>query len=668
MRPVSRACTGVFGVLIVPGLLVASILGLRLRALSTWAAIPALSIATIWVLAEVTMVLHVPFGVPALVVLLLVFAGALAFLRRRRSTPAPAAHAIPEPAARHPARRATSEPWLAERTAHGLLALGIAIGAATWFRGLRHVPLIPPGADATRHGWFVGRILYEHTIDLSQVLSYDVGGAHHTFTYYPLALHASAALSTRLVGSDVGRVLVAYLVVFSAVVLPLGMFVLARTIAPNRPLIAGFTALVVPVMMLFPYYPAWGGDLPMIVAMSMVPAAVVLLHKAMLARHPRIGLSRAFVVALAPSALTIMCIVALHTSELPIIAFLTLLLVVERAWRTRDYKMVPPALVRGAGVAALATVFFAPTLVSFVHGVNERTTVNNFVAENPKNWEPSLGAILQLHWGAGTIRQGFLSLLAVAGAALFLSWRRPAWAAGWVGVVMLTLFASSSPNRFVHQLTFPWYHQDHRIVVNLAFFIPFFAGVTLAYGTVLVSRAVRRPWVILPASIAMIAVLAQFVGIHAIRADSAYIRTSFDSRAKARLNQAVVGSSSLAAFRWLHEHAGRGDTVVNQPFVDGSLWMYTLERVSPLTGPYVTSAKVSTDLSDRLYLVSHVRSLGRDPRADALARRFKTHWVFYDSRKFVLGHRVFDLAELRLNPRLKVAFHQGGTWVFRIDV
>ena len=282
---------------------------------------------------------------------------------------------------------------------------------------------------------------------------------------------------------------------------PLGMFVLARTLAPNQPLIAGFTALVVPLMMLFPYYPVWGGDLPLIVAMAMVPAAVVLLRRAMLARHPRVGLSRAFVIALAPAALTILCIVALHTSELPIIAFLALLLVAERVWQTRDYRIVPPALIRAAAVAALATVLFAPTLASFVHGVNERTTVSVSIAENPKNWEPSLGAMLQLHWGAGTMRQGFLSLLAVAGAALFLSWRRPAWAAGWVGVVMLTLFASASTNRLAHQLTFPWYHQDHRIVLNLAFFIPFFAGVTLAYGAVLITRVLRRSWTILPATL-----------------------------------------------------------------------------------------------------------------------------------------------------------------------
>ena len=166
----------------------------------------------------------------------------------------------------------------------------------------------------------------------------------------------------------------------------------------------------------------------------------------------------------------------------------------------------------------------------------------------------------------------------------------------------------------------------------------------------------------------MIVVLSLFVGIHAVRADRAYLRASFDPSSKVMVNQAVVGASSLAAFQWLHDHVARGDTVANQPFVDGSLWMYAQERVAPLTGPYVTGTTLAPDLADRLYLVHHLGSLGRDARADALARRFQTRWVFYDSNLSPVGRRILNLGELRHNPRLKVAFHEGTTWVFRIDL
>jgi hypothetical protein len=652
-------------VIVIPGLLVASIIGLRLRALLTWAAIPAFSIAAVFLLGEAAMVLRLPFGLPAFGLLLFVLGGALAVVRSRRA-PLSRVHGSAQGADR---TQAPIETRLEERVDYVLLALGVAVGVLTWFRGLRGVPLIPPGGDATRHGWFVARILFGQTIDPSQVLTYDVGGAHSTTHYYPLALHASAALSTRLVGADVGRVLVAYIVVFSAVVLPVGMFVLARTLAPTRPLVAGFTALVVPLMMLFPYEPVWGGDLPLVVAMTMVPAAVVLLRRAMLARRPRVQLNRAFVAALAPSALAVLCIISVHATELSLVVFLALLLVLERAWRKHDVRMLQPALVRGVAVGAFATALFAPTLVSFAQGVFERAPARLFVAENPANWQLALGAILQLHYGASTVRQGFLAVLALTGAALWLLWRRPAWVAGWVGVVFLALFASASTNRFADHLTFPWYHLAFRIVPNVAFFVPFFAGVTLAYGAVLITRLARRPSAILPATLVMVAVLTQFVGLHGFRADSAYIQASFDPNTRSFTNQAVVAHTSLAAFRWLHDHVARGDTVANEPGVDGSLWMYAQQHVAPLIGYFDPgNHNLSPELADRLYLSRHVQWLGIDTRADDVSRRYHTRWVFFDTNVMPTARHIVNLAALLRNRSLTVVFHDGGTWVFRNDL
>jgi hypothetical protein len=417
--------------------------------------------------------------------------------------------------------------------------------------------------------------------------------------------------------------------------------------------------------MLFPYYPVWGGDIPQIVAMTMVPAAVVLLWQSMLTRHPRLRVNRACVVALAPPALAVLCITSLHTSELPAVVFLALLLVLEQAWRGHDARMLRPALARGLAVGAFATVLFLPTLVSFAGGVSERAESRTFVVENRANWEPTLGALLQLHFGQGTVRQGFLAVLAIAGAALWLMWRRPAWVAGWVGFGLLTLFASASTNRLADKLTTPWYHLASRIVPNLALFVPFFAGVTLAYCATLMTRVSKRSWAILPATIATIAVFTVFVGLHGFRADSTYVRASFDPKSHRFRNQALVGHASLDAFRWLGVHA-RGDTVANQPNVDGSLWIYAEQHVSPLIG--VVFGTNSSELTDRLYLTKHLRSLGHDARADAVARRYRTRWVFYDTRTLPIGHPVMHLADLRGSPHLRVVFHEDDAWVFRIDL
>ena len=660
-----RAYAGTLVVIVLPGLLVALILELRLRQLVTWASIPAFSVATVFLLGEVTVLFRAPFGLPAFGLLLLVLGGVLVVTRSRRSP----LSRVPPSARRDARARAPDDTRLVDWVEYGLLALGVAVGAATWFRGLRGVPLIPPGVDATRHGWFVARILYDQTIDVSKVLTYDVGGAHQAAHYYPLALHGSAALSTRLVGGDIGRVLVAYVVVFSAVVLPVGMFVLARTLAPNRPLVAGFTALVVPLLMLFPYGPVWAGDLPQVVAMTMVPAAVVLLRRAALRRRPRVEPSSAFVASVLPSALAILCIVALHASELPVVLFLALLLVLERAWRKHDVRMLPGALVRAVAVGAFAALLFAPTLLAFARGVAERAPARAFVAENPANWHPALGAILELQYGASTVRQGFLAVIALAGAALWLMWRRPAWVTGWVAVVLLTLWASASTNRLADHLTFPWYHLDFRIVPNLAFFVPFFAGVALAHSAVLIARLARRSIVIVPATVAVVAFLTLFVGLHGFRADSDFIQASFDPNARSFTNQAVVARTSLAAFRWLHVHAAGGDTVANEPNVDGSLWMYAEQRVVPLLGFYDPGNKHPTpELADRLYLSRHVQRLGRDARADDLSRRFQTRWVFFDIHAVPRAGRSMTLAGLLRNPSLTVVFHDGGTWIFRIDL
>ena len=644
-------------VIIGPGFLVASTLGLQLRMLSTWAAIPIFSFASVFLLGEATMLIGVPFGPPAFAVVVVGLAVLAAFARSRR-----APRSLTDRTARTERGEQHREGRLEANVDYGLLLLGIALGTSTWFRGLRSVPLVPPGGDATRHGWFVARIIAGRTIDPSKVLTSDVAGKHPIVHYYPLALHASAAISSRLAGADVGRVLIGYVVVFSAFVLPLGMFALARELAPNRPFIAGFTALVVPLMMLFPYYPVWGGDVPQIVAMSLVPIAVTITWRALRVRRPPTR-TRSFVMAVTPAALAVFCIASLHTSELPLVVALALLVMLEQAWREHDVRIMSGALMHAAAVGVLATVMFAPTLVAFIHGVSERIAVRTFVVEQSENWGPSLGGILQLQFGQATVRQGFLALLAVSGAALWLMWRRPAWVAGWVAVALLSLFAAASTNPVADQLTFPWYHLESRIVPNLVFFVPFFAAVTLAYGARLITRMWRRPFVAVPAVATMVVLLAAFVGLHAVRANSAYVRRNFDPAVPR--NQAVVSDTSLAAFRWLHAHVSRGDTVANEPNTDGSLWMYTLEHVSPLLGPYL-SPKADPELTDRVYLLTHLQSLGRDRRADELAREFHTEWIYYDARVLLLSRRPMNLAALRTNRNLTAVFHEGGTWVFRV--
>jgi len=266
MTALVRAAIGAAIVLILPGALIASILRMRFRSLTTWAAIPVFSLAGVFVLGEITMIIHAPFGIPAFIAFIAVLA--LGVLARRRLLPG-APFKRPSLTAR---RRGFDRASLA---AYGLLSLGIGIGVLTWTRGLYGRALGPARNDGSHHAYFVARIIETQTFDFSKVLVADPLGQFRTLEFYPLGTHATTAIATRLVNADIGRMLVVLIVLFAAVVLPLGMFVLARTLAPEWPLVAGFTALIVPVLSIFPYQPSTWGGVALIVGMSMLPISVV---------------------------------------------------------------------------------------------------------------------------------------------------------------------------------------------------------------------------------------------------------------------------------------------------------------------------------------------------------------------------------------------------------
>ena len=89
-----RACAGTAVVLVVPGAVVAWLLRLRFRSLATWAAIPAFSLATVFVIAEAVDLVRLPFDVASVSVVVVTLA-ALAFARSHRMRRVvPVAHPI----------------------------------------------------------------------------------------------------------------------------------------------------------------------------------------------------------------------------------------------------------------------------------------------------------------------------------------------------------------------------------------------------------------------------------------------------------------------------------------------------------------------------------------------------------------------------------------------
>jgi hypothetical protein len=652
---VIAACIATLIVLVIPGAVVARLLGLPFGSLRTWAAVPGISFATVFVIAEFTLVTRLPFT--ALTACIAVAALAVAAFVRVRTE----RHSVDI----DPPRRD-----LANVIAFALLGLGIAVGLGTWAVGISGHDLVPPSSDAAYHGFFVARIMDTHSIDIAKIAVSDPAGIHHVVSYYPLAMHASAAVAAQLTGADIGRVLVAFTVLFSALILPLGMFVLARMLAPRSPLIAGFTALVVPAVALFPYAPIQFGDVPIIVGMALVPATVVLATDAIASPDDAPGIRVDAVVA---AALGVLAVVAVHSSQLPLTIALVALLVIERAVLTRSAQFLGRALRRGLIVSAVGIVLFAPSLGSFARGVSERSGFDN-TPTFPLH--DVIGPALGLDSGAfdHPTRQVLLALLAAVGVVIWLLRRRFAWVVGLALVVSVMVFAAVSDNRLSQALSLPWYRGPTRIGWNRAFFIPFFAGVALAGAVTAVGRAGknRRRSVVI-ATIAAVVMSGAVFGYRGYDTSSDLLRSSFS-------HNALVTSESEAAFAWLHRHARPGDTILNDVnslgiTTDDSVWMYAQRRLRPLfgfaqstnTGFALPNRAAQRDLRDRMFLLKHLRLLDRSRRVQQLARRYRVRWVYFDERTITVFRNTLDLAGLLANPHLRPVFRRGPVHVFELE-
>jgi hypothetical protein len=646
-------------VLVIPGAVVAQLLHLSLRSLRTWAAIPVLSLATTFVIAEITLVTGLPFDL--LTVTLVVAAlGVIALVRRPKAIDVSDHEDPGQPA---PNRE------LATTIGFALLGLGMVIGLFTWARGIAGNSLVPPSSDAAYHGFFIARILETRSIDVAKIAVTDPAGHFHVVSYYPFAMHASAALAAQLTGAGIGQVLNAFTVLFSAVMLPLGMFALARMLAPESPLIAGFTALLVPSVALFPYAPVQFGDIPIVVGMAVVPISVVVIIEAV--ARPDAAPIR--VSGLIAAALALLAIVAVHSSQLPITVVLVALVVLERSVRAHSSRMFGRATIRALMVSAGAIVLFTPSLRSFANGVSERSAFDNTPV---RALHDVIGPTLALDPGAFThpTRQTGLALLAALGAVIWLLSRRYAWVAGYALVVGVMLFAAVSDSALSEALSLPWYRGPGRIGWNRAFFVSFFAGVAVACAVTAVVRWRKNSRTsLIVTSIVAVAVLGASIGHRGYQTSSAMLRYSFS-------HNALVTHESEAAFAWLDQHARQGDTILNDVnalgiTTDDSVWMYAQRRLKPLFGfAQVTSSgfarpdrATQRDLSDRTFLLTHLGLLGQDRRVQEVARKYQVRWVYFDERSLSIFRNRLTLAGLDANPKLRPVFHEGPVHVFELE-
>jgi uncharacterized protein DUF6541 len=649
-----RVGLGVLLVGVAPGVLVVLATRVRLSVIEALAVIPACSLGVVFLLAEATTLVHIPFA-PAAFLIMLFSLGILAVVAWRapirrelilEEPPVDYDGGCPAPVdiEKRP-RRFTPQSLLAI----GLLVLAVIAGGSSCARGVHGGSTIPGNFDASQHGFMTARIASTDSIAPDDVLVSDLRTGTRAANYYPLATHASAALVHRIAGVEISLALTVITVFFAAFVLPLGLYALVRYLWPRQPLAAGFAALLGVCLVSFPYSPTIWGGIPLIVGMALVPISVVFLTRTLL--------TASCLRAAALTALVLAAGFAVHNSQLPLVVLLSGLLVAERAVRARSWGTVTDAVRRLAIVGVGLLVMFAPTLAALAQGGSDRA---EFTDRVPTSLEAVLGPILTLQFPSG-VRQGWLALLALGGI-LLLMWQRRlwSWVLGCVIVVALTLVAATT-QQGIAALTIPWYRQSERVAYNLVFFVPVFGGIALA--TLIGWVRARLPGgrlTLAGCAVGGLTFVAIAIGLPAGRAAKDQVRASTTSPIQ------PIGQDSLAAFRYLRSHAGRG-LVLNDVNNDGSLWMYPFNGVRPLfaLAPSAEDQR-GGEYRRRLYIHDHIQQAGSNHRLDQLLDEYGVDYVYWGGIPFLAANHEMDLASLRGSPGLEEVFTSEYASVFRV--
>jgi len=587
---------------------------------------PTLSFAFVFLFGEAATVLAVPFSPGPFLAVVAVVAG----LAGGRWW-----HARPSRPGRTPDRAPLSRP------AALLLLGGIALGSGSWLLGIHGFASTPPYTDSVNHGLMAAQVAERESLDPRKILTSDAAGTNSTpgeTAYYPLALHGEVALAHRIFGIGIADGLLAATFLFSAVVLPLGLWVAVRRLVPDQPVLAGLTALLGATTGFFPLLPMSFGGLPLVIGLAMVPGVALVAGRFLTGDGPAADG--------AVGALGAVGILATHTSEIPLLAMFLAPAVVEALWRRRT--TLRAAAGRAAAFGAGCAVLTAPTLSLIAGGTAERSGIDEGRVASFRHAFANFRSIVG---GGGA---DVVLLLAAIGVVVCLRQRRHlALLVTTAGVLGLYLIATGVQGP-LRALTVPWYQHPGRVALNLVLILPFLAAV--AVTETLPALWERRT----PGGNALVPA----VGLAVALALAGFGTATSDLRVLFR-ERAVVGPDAEAAFTYLKAHTTAGQRVLNDGNTDGAMWMYAFDGVAPLLG--LQPANPGPSWKDRLWLVSHLTDLGQDPRVAAGLARYDVRYVYWDDRVFTDNPHHVDGKALMATPGLCEVFRQGSVHLLEVS-
>jgi D-galactosaminyltransferase len=611
-------------VAMVPGYLTVSALQPRRAALDRWAVAPLASVGVAFVAAIWIDWLRPGSGLGAAVAaLLLTSAIALVAMRRRGQR----VFAMP--------RRWTRS--LAALVA--LMATSCVLGAAVVLRSAGGLATVVPNDDGNGHGSFVARILLTGSVDPVTVTTIDPSAAQASGAFYPLGLHVLAALVAALSAVPASLVVVGLLA--GAVWAPLAVFCLARRFVDVTVAVvaAGVLALATPW---FPYgQMAWGGW-PLIVAVSLVPAALLVTLDLRAARE------------LPVAVLALAGLFAVHITEFVVVGIVVgLVLMFDTTVRgTR---------VRGGGRMLLAALAALVLLAPFGRGIGRTQAVGLVDSTTLSAFDALREMVQRPYFGFQPPGAAFglaLTVWSLASIVLVVVGSRWLWHIVTVrGVVASTwLFLGLTYAAYVGRagvLSSPWYGSGNRLLAQASAL----AVIPLSAALVGLVRGARRRCRGRVGTAAL-AIVGTFVCAMLV------VRTV--QTGDAAFARAMVTSDQIAAFRWLSTHSAPGDRVLNDPRA-GSVWVYqaTGGALVPVFGP---KHNWSTDpaWAGREYLQAHVADAATDPRVRAEAATWHVRYVIVEPAVVSGGTPALDVAAILSSPGLREVFRSGAVRIYQL--
>jgi hypothetical protein len=631
-------------VLVVPGLLLAVLAGLRTG--TAVAVAPVLTYGVVTTAATVASYIAFPWQPWTLLLATLLAAAAVVGLRLLTGRELPWR-------GRLVLQRPDRPGWRDLTVIAGVLAGG-ALAAVVFRTGFGRLDALNQDWDYVYHANAVR--LIADSGDIAPAAMARINDWESTSFYYPNSYHALSAVVRDLTGASVfevlnGQTMLVCLVAGLGLAGLLHRFGAPLSVTAATPvLLAGFSS--------FPYDVLWRGPLlPYAVGVALIPAFVLLLDVVLTERRPSLTL----LFALGAAGL-----LGLHPSTALSAALFVLVYLVFRWWRSPVSLRGDLVVLAAGGAAALLCA--APAVLGAVTTSSQAVEIDWPAVQSPGQ---AVGDLLFLNHSAPA-PQYWLAVLVVVG---LVTTSRARWLWAWLGgaAVGFGLFvaAAASDSSLVADLTRPWWNDRWRFAALAVLGMAPLAAHGLVTSAGAVQQVLHRVWGErrgrVPEGATTAALVVAGLLLVVVVSDGLYAPRNSARVAANHQNDHTLNQAEVAAMEWLRGHS-TGGTVMNDPN-DGSAYLLAEVGLHPLFGHVINPPFIQEMGPTQQLLLGRFNCLDSDPSVRQAIEDLDIRYVFLGSG-YVRGDitRLEGMQGLSASPSLELVHRESGVRVFEIDL